>query len=82
MLRGFVNSWKRKLGPCDLWTIPWVGAKGVPLGREDEGCGPREGLAVGRAGDCEACTGDERTGLISCGVAPGRLRGGEGSVQG
>ena len=31
------------LGPV---VIPCVGAKGFPPPREDEGCGPREGLAV------------------------------------
>ena len=38
--RGLVKSWKRKFG--GRWVIPCVGAKGFPLPREDEGCGPRE----------------------------------------
>ena len=45
MPRGFVNSWNLKFGPCDLCGMPCVGAKGLGLLREDEGCGPREGLA-------------------------------------
>ena len=38
--------WKQKFGHCDRWVIPCVGTKGFPLPREDEGYGPREGLAV------------------------------------
>ena len=79
--RGFVHSWNLKFGPCDLWGMPCVGAKGFPFAREDEGCGPREGLEVGRAGDIEACIGEERTGYISCAVARGCLLG-EESVHG
>ena len=55
-----------------------MGAKGFPFPREEEGCGPLWGLAVYRAGNCEAWIGDERTGYISRAVAPGRLLG-EGS---
>ena len=37
--------------------MPCVGAKGFPRPRDDGGCGPREGLTVCLAGDCEACMG-------------------------
>ena len=44
--RGFVKSWKQKFGHCDLCGMLCVGTKGLTFPREDEGCGPREGLAV------------------------------------
>ena len=57
MPRGFVNSWNRKFVHSDLCGMPCIGAKGLGLPQEDEDCEPREGLAVRRAGDCEACIG-------------------------
>ena len=76
-----MNSWNRKLGPCDLCGLPCVGKKGLGRPWEDEGCEPRGELVVCRAGDCEACIGEERAGQISCAVALGPLLA-EGSVQG
>ena len=51
-----MNCWNRKFGSSALWITPGVGSKRLPrpLPRDEEGCGPCEGLAVCRPGECDA----------------------------
>ena len=42
--KGIRELLETKIGTFDRWMIPFVGAKGLPLPREDEGCEPPGGL--------------------------------------
>ena len=54
MPTGFMNKGNLKIGRGALWKVLFVGVNGFTRCLDDEDCGLLGGLAVYRAGECEA----------------------------